>query len=141
MDPHLEHVPRLAPLTTRRLAGRDLECLGREPHRAFDAQGLGACALEQLRTDLFERRDFAGCEGNADLVDFLGERGLVGRTKEQGRERGRTGPSPKSFSGFWKDIVTRLARWYRSGRMWNMRMEKMRTAACQSRPEQRGSVR
>lgn len=72
----------------------------------------------------------------------------------------RTGPSPKSFSGFWKDILTevdetggiemaegRLVSFARGekGKRRNRKLGGGRhttnEANCQSRPELRGSVR
>lgn len=78
--PHLVHVPSLRTLTTRRLAGRDLEVLGRHADRALDAQFLALGALDQLAADFLERRDLAASEGDADLVDLgrLELRGLLG---------------------------------------------------------------
>ena len=71
MDSHLKHIPRLAPLTTGRLACRHLQALGRQAHGALDAQVLGLGALDQLLADLFERLHFARGQSDADFVDFL----------------------------------------------------------------------
>lgn len=60
MDPHLIHVPRLGPLTTGRLAGGNLQLLGRQADGALDAEVLALSALDQLGADLLEGLDFAG---------------------------------------------------------------------------------
>jgi len=77
VDSHLVHVPGLGTLTTRSLAGGDLEVLGRETDGALDAQLLALGALDQLGADLLERGDLAGSQGDADLVD-LGRIVLLG---------------------------------------------------------------
>jgi hypothetical protein len=106
VNPHLKHIPCLAPFTARCLACSDLQSLGRQANGTFDAEVLGLGALEELGADFFQRVDFAAGEGYADFVDFLQEEELVGRegwgVKVGGR---RTGPSPRSFSGFWNDIL------------------------------------
>lgn len=71
MDAHLVQVPGLGTLTTRGLAGGDLEVLGGQAHGALDGQVLALCALEQLGADLLERRDLARGQGDADLVGLL----------------------------------------------------------------------
>ena len=111
VDPHLIRIPRLTPLTTWCFPCRDLQAFRRQPHRALDAQILGLGAINQLLADLFQRLHFAGSQGDADFVDFLPNicqlLAICRRfcPREAGREKApeqvRTGPSPKSFSGFW----------------------------------------
>lgn len=71
VNPHLEHIPRLAALTAGCLSGRDLQSLGGEADGTFDAQVLRFGALEELGAYLLEGGDFAAGQGDADLVDFL----------------------------------------------------------------------
>ena len=71
MNSHLVHVPRLASLTARRLAGSDLQPLGRQADGALDAEILRLGALDQLLANFLERLDLAGGQSDADLVDFL----------------------------------------------------------------------
>ena len=71
VDPHLEQIPRLAPLTTGCLPRADLQRLRRKTHRTFDRQILGLGTLDQFRADLLKRCDFARGEGDANLMDFL----------------------------------------------------------------------
>ena len=100
MNPHLEHVPCLTALTTRRLSCRDLQCLCRKSDRALDSKVLGLGALEEFGADLLKGLDFARCESNADLVHFLrgvsevAQReqtlGLLGRRRSLSRVSGKT---------------------------------------------------
>jgi hypothetical protein len=79
VDSHLKHVPSLGTLTTRSLAGSDLEVLGREAHWALDAEVLALGTLDELGADLLEGRHLLGGKGDADLVDLLlKEKLLVG---------------------------------------------------------------
>ena len=126
MDAHLELVPGLGTLTVGGLAGGDVQGLGGQTDGALDLQGLGARTVNQLLAHLLERGNLARGEGDADLVDLLQRalaiaqielrlRSSVRRKAASVRDRykeksGRTGPSPKSFSGFWKDILNVL-RW------------------------------
>jgi hypothetical protein len=71
VNAHLEHVPCLGTFSVRCLTGADLQVLGWQTDGALDAQVLGLCAVNQLGADLLEGLDVAGCEGDADLVDFL----------------------------------------------------------------------
>ncbi len=71
MNPHLECVPSLASLTTRRFAGRDLERLGWKPDGALDAEVLGFGSLDKLLADLLQALYFAACQGDTDFVYFL----------------------------------------------------------------------
>jgi hypothetical protein len=70
MNPHLIHIPRLAPLAARRLAGRNLQALRGQPHGALHAQILGLGALDELLADFLEGGDFARGQSYADLVGF-----------------------------------------------------------------------
>lgn len=75
MDAHLVLVPGLGTLTTRRLAGDDVEGLGGQADRTLDGERLGAGTLDQLLAHLLEGSDLARGEGDTDLVDFLEARG------------------------------------------------------------------
>ena len=99
MNPHLIRIPGLAPFTTGRLPRRDLQALCRQADRALDAQVLGFGTLDQLLADFLERLDFAGGQGNPDLMDFLvvpetcqlpGRKCVI----EVGKWVSPTGPSP-----------------------------------------------
>lgn len=91
VDAHLEAVPGLGTLTTRGLAGGDLQDLGGEADGALDAERLGLGALNEVGGDystdqplhpqllvelvawlltLLERGDVARSEGDADAVDL-----------------------------------------------------------------------
>ena len=72
MDSHLISVPSLGTLTTRGLAGGDLEVLCGEADGALDAEVLCLCAVDELGADLLEGLDLARGEGDADLVDLGG---------------------------------------------------------------------
>lgn len=111
VDPHLKGIPRLTPLPTRRLPGRDLQDLGRQTHGALDAEVLGLGPLDQLLAHFLQRLHFARRERDADLVDFLvGRVGVSLVMVGSGEEGARTGPSPRSFSGLLYDIFGGL-RW------------------------------
>ncbi len=71
MDSHLESIPGLGTFTTGCLSSGDLEGLGRETDGALDAELLALGTLDELLADLLERLDFAGGQGDADLVSFL----------------------------------------------------------------------
>ena len=71
VDSHLESVPSLGSFTTGCLSGGDLKGLGRETDGAFDAEFLALGTLDELLADLLEGLDFAGGQGDADLVSFL----------------------------------------------------------------------
>ena len=51
VDLELVAVPGLGALTARRLAGRDRKALGREAHRALDAELLVLRAVDEVRRD------------------------------------------------------------------------------------------
>lgn len=71
MDSHLEGIPGLGSFTAGCLSGSDLEGLGRETDGALDAEFLALGTLDELLADLLEGLDFAGGQGDADLVGFL----------------------------------------------------------------------
>lgn len=71
VDAQLVHVPGLATLTARGLAGRDLQVLGRQADRALDGQVLGAGTLDQLGADTLQRLDLAARQSDADTVSLL----------------------------------------------------------------------
>ena len=71
MNPHLKSIPSLRSLTTGRLSGRDLQGLGWEADWALDAEVLGLGTLDELLADLLEGLDFAGGQGDANLMGFL----------------------------------------------------------------------
>jgi hypothetical protein len=71
MNPHLEGIPSLRSLTTRRLSGRNLQGLGWKADWALDAEVLGLGALDELLADFLEGGDFSAGQGDADLVGFL----------------------------------------------------------------------
>ena len=71
MDAHLICIPGLTPFTTRCLPRGNLQALGWETDGALDAEVLALGTLDELLADLFEALDFARCQGDADLVDFL----------------------------------------------------------------------
>lgn len=71
MNAHLIRIPRLTPLTARRLPGRDLQALGRQADGALDAEILALGPLDQLLAYFFEALHFARGQGDADFVDFL----------------------------------------------------------------------
>ena len=116
MDAHLKGVPGLGTLTTGGLAGGDLEGLGWETDGALDAEVLGLGTLNELGADLLEGVDLAGGEGDTDAVDFLEIYASVRYISRHNLDVAmrsmrvatlgiHTGPSPNSFSGFWKDIL------------------------------------
>lgn len=84
VDAHLVAVPGLGTLTTRGLAGGDLEGLGGQTDGALDAQVLALGALDQLGADLLEGLDLAGGQGDPDLVGllFIGETTLVSKKRD-----------------------------------------------------------
>lgn len=70
VDSHLEGIPGLGSFTAGCLSGGDLEGLGRETDGALDAEFLALGTLDELLADLLEGLDFAGGQGDADLVGF-----------------------------------------------------------------------
>lgn len=109
MDPHLEHIPRLATLTTGSLARGDFERLGGEADRALDAEVLGLGALEELTAHFFKGRDLARRQGYADFVDFLSEtwlaRWVCGGERGKGKTYGAVG------HGLFGLLERHLGRW------------------------------
>ncbi len=71
VDSHLESIPGLGSFTTGCLPGGDLESLGRETDGALDAEFLALGTLDKLLANLLEGLDFAGGQGDANLVGFL----------------------------------------------------------------------
>ena len=71
VDSHLESIPGLGSFTTGCLSGSDLEGLGWETDRTLYTEFLALGTLDELLADLLERLDFAGGQGDADLVSFL----------------------------------------------------------------------
>jgi hypothetical protein len=104
VDAELVAVPGLGTLTTRGLAGGDLEVLGRETDGALDGEALAAGTLNELGADLLKRLDLSAGQGDADAVALLLE-GLASWPSDRIRCRSavcqRTGASPTSFSFFW----------------------------------------
>jgi hypothetical protein len=101
VNAHLEHIPGLAPLTTRCFSGCDLQGFGGKTDGALDTQVLGFRALEELGAHFFQRGDFARGERNADFVDFLwkwlgggpmmrGRSGILGPRQSPSRAFGKT---------------------------------------------------
>lgn len=71
MNPHFVCVPSLASLTTRRLAGRNLERLRWKADGALDAEVLGLGSLDKLLADFLQTLYFAACQSDANFVYFL----------------------------------------------------------------------
>lgn len=71
MNPHLVRIPRLTALAARGFPRRDLQALGRQPHRALDTQILGLCPLDQFLAHFLKRLHFSRRQSDADFVDFL----------------------------------------------------------------------
>lgn len=71
VDAELVAVPGLGTLTTRGLAGGDLEVLGRETDGALDGEALAAGTLNELGADLLKRLDLSAGQGDADAVALL----------------------------------------------------------------------
>ena len=71
VNPHLICIPSLTPLPTRSLPRGDLQALSRETDWTLHAEILALRTLNELLADLFEALNFARCQGDADLVDFL----------------------------------------------------------------------
>jgi len=70
VDSHLVGIPGLRTLTTRSLAGGDLQLLGGQADGALDAQVLALGAVDQLLAHLLERLDVARGQRDTDLVDL-----------------------------------------------------------------------
>lgn len=107
MDAHLVLVPGLGTLTVGGLTGGDVQGLGGQTDGTLDLQGLGAGTVDKLRADLLEGGDLARGKSDTDLVDLLYVRKAISTVSVRPMDiwYERTGPSPKSFSGFWKDIL------------------------------------
>ena len=72
MDAHLEAIPGLGTLTTRRLAGGDAKDLGGHADGALDLDVLLLGSLDEGSADLLEVLDVAAGEGHADLEEVGG---------------------------------------------------------------------
>ncbi len=95
VDPHFVRIPRLTSFTTRGLPRRDFQALCRQADRALDTQVLGFGTFDQLLADLLQGLDFAGSEGDADLVDFLSIQSAINWMLRGKYAAGiLTGPSP-----------------------------------------------
>lgn len=68
MDTHLEAVPRVCSLTTRRLARRDLERLCRHADGALDLEVLVLGAADEVGAHFLERLDVTRGKGDANLL-------------------------------------------------------------------------
>lgn len=90
MDSHLEGIPGLGSFTAGCLSGSDLEGLGRETDGALDAEFLALGTLDELLADLLEGLDFAGGQGDADLVGFL-SRMFVSKNLGAGQKEDKPG--------------------------------------------------
>lgn len=71
VNAHLICIPSLTPLTTGSLPRGDLQALSGETDWTLDAEIFALRTLNELLADLFEALNFARCQGDADLVDFL----------------------------------------------------------------------
>merc|ERR1719266_1736039 len=69
VDPHLELVPGLTPLSARSLPGGDPEGLGGHPHGSLHLQLLVLGSLDQVTADLLQRLHVAGGQSDPDTVD------------------------------------------------------------------------
>jgi hypothetical protein len=71
VNTELVGVPGLGTLTTRGLAGGDLEVLGGQADGALDGETLAAGTLNELSADLLKRLDLSAGQGNSDTVALL----------------------------------------------------------------------
>lgn len=71
VDAELVGIPGLGTLTTRGLAGGDLEVLGGQTDGALDGEALAAGTLNELSADLLERLDLSAGQGDSDAVALL----------------------------------------------------------------------
>jgi hypothetical protein len=85
-----------------------LERLGRQSHWSFDTEVLRLGSLQQLSAHFLKRLDFAGSEGDADLVHFLFARRLVSNASSVRAGAGRIvlglrrNPSRAFGTTFWQ---------------------------------------
>jgi hypothetical protein len=77
VDAELVEIPGLGTLTTRGLAGGDLEVLGGQADGALDGEALAAGALNELGADLLERLNLSASQGDSDAVALLLEGSVV----------------------------------------------------------------
>lgn len=102
MDSHLKGIPSLRTFTTGGLSGRDLECLCWKTNRSFHSEILRLSTIDEFLAHLLEGGDLSAGQSDPDLVGFLQLQ--LFRIPPQPRvivSQKLTGPSPKSFSGFW----------------------------------------
>jgi len=71
VDSHFESIPGLGTFTTGCLSGGNLKSLGGETDGPLDAEFLALGTLDELLADLLEGLDFAGGQGDANLMGFL----------------------------------------------------------------------
>jgi len=71
VDAELVGIPGLGTLTTRGLAGGDLEVLGGQTDGALDGEALAASTLNELSADLLERLNLPAGQGDSDTVALL----------------------------------------------------------------------
>lgn len=71
VNTELVGVPGLGTLTTRGLAGGDLEVLGGQADRALDGEALAAGTLNELSADLLKRLNLSAGQGDSDTVALL----------------------------------------------------------------------
>ena len=71
VNPHLESIPSLATLTTRRLSRCDLQMLCRQADGTLHAQVLRLGAVDELRADFLEGLDVAAGESDSNLMYLL----------------------------------------------------------------------
>jgi hypothetical protein len=68
VNAHLETVPCVGTLATRRLPRRNLQSLRRHTDRALNLQVLVLCAANEIRADLLECLDIAARESDTDFL-------------------------------------------------------------------------
>ena len=71
VDAHLICIPGFTTLTAWCLPRSDFQTLGWETDGALHAEVLALGTLDEFLADLLETLNFARCQGDADLVDFL----------------------------------------------------------------------
>lgn len=97
MDAHLKAIPSISTLSTGRLAGGDLECLGGHADGALDAKVLVLGAADEVRANLLQALDVARrqCDADALLLDRVLETGLL----DGGHFRGLVGERVSGSTG------------------------------------------
>jgi hypothetical protein len=107
VNSHLESIPGLGTFSTGCLSGGDLESLGRETNGALDAEFLALGTLDELLADLLEGLDFAGGQGDANLMGFLRKiifSGTFSERKEDDLRGLRRTPSLAFGRTFWRMV-------------------------------------